>query len=54
VTLEDFIIYYDIAYNGTPDEKILLSFMMLDRKGQQRIDMEAYKFFWQQQIYMYG
>jgi hypothetical protein len=33
VTLEDYIIYSDIAYNGTPDEKIMLSFMMFDSKG---------------------
>ena len=34
VTLEDYIVYSDIAYHGTPDEKIMLSFMMLDRNGQ--------------------
>jgi hypothetical protein len=31
ITLEDYLVYNDISYYGTDEEKDMLTFMMLDR-----------------------
>ena len=54
LTLEDYLVYNDVSFYGTEKEKSMLTFMMLDKRGNNRVDLDGYRHFWQQYIYMYG
>lgn len=43
-----------MIYNGSQDEKDKISFMMLDMRGQGKIDFHSYEKFWINFLYMYG
>ena len=43
-----------MSFHGTDQEKTMLTFMMMDDVGKGRVNIEAFRFFWQQYIYMYG
>ena len=53
-TLEDLLVYNDVAYYGTPYEKNLVQFMMFDRDGNQSISFEEFEKFWKEYIYVYA
>ncbi len=43
-----------MIYNGSQEEKDKISFMMLDMRGQGKIDFHSYEKFWINFLYMYG
>ena len=46
LTLEDYLVYNDVSFYGTDEEKNLLTFMMLDKNGNKKVDLEGYRYFW--------
>ena len=54
IRLTDYIGYSDVIYYGTQDEKDQISFMMLDCKGEGKIDFVSYEKFWINFLHMYG
>ena len=54
IVVEDYIIYMDMIYHGTEDEKDLISFMMLDEVGLGKITFPFYENFLIQFYSMYG
>jgi hypothetical protein len=50
----DYIIYSDMIYHGTEEEKSRVSFLMLDIRGKGAIDLTHYKKFWEEFLFMYG
>ena len=46
ITLEDWLVYNDIVYHGTQEEKNKLNFRMLDLNGCGSISFEVYEAFW--------
>jgi hypothetical protein len=54
ITVEDYLVYHDIIYYGTSDEKNKISFLMLDLEATGHITLETYENFWLQQMTMYG
>ena len=45
IVKEDYIIFMDMLYNGTPEDKHKISFMMCDVKGEGKVLFEDYKRF---------
>ena len=54
LVVEDYIIYMDMIYNGTQDEKNKISFMMCDVKGEGKVFYDDYRHFWIKFLEMYG
>lgn len=54
LTVEDYLVYNDVSFHGTDQEKTMLTFMMMDDGGKGRVTIEMFRFFWQQYIFMYG
>jgi len=54
ITRVDYVEYSDMIYNGSQEEKDKISFMMLDLRGQGKIDFHSYEKFWINFLYMYG
>ena len=54
IVVEDYLVYYDIIYNGNEVEKARLSFLMLDLEATGLIYEAVYERFWRQQLSMYG
>ena len=54
IVVEDYIIYMDMIYNGTEDEKELISFMMLDEVGLGKVVFPFYENFLIQYFQMVG
>ena len=54
IVVEDYIIYMDMIYHGTDDEKDLISFMMIDEVGLGKIVFPFYENFLIQFYNMYG
>ena len=52
--LEDYILYMDLIYNGSVEEKNRISFMMIDEIGNGKITLPLYENFWIQFLQMYG
>ena len=52
--MEDYIVYMDMIYHGTEDEKDQISFMMLDEVGLGKITFPFYENFLIQFYNMYG
>ena len=52
--MEDYIIYMDMIYNGTQEEKDKISFMMIDEVGMSKITFPFYENFLIQFHRMYG
>ena len=46
ITVIDYAIYLDIINHGTEDEKLEVSFMMLDVRGEGMIILDSFDFFW--------
>ena len=51
--MEDYLVYQDIVYNGTQEEKDEISFKILDIVGAGRITYESYEEFWLSFLKMY-
>ena len=43
-----------MLYMGENKEKAKLSFLMLDMEGKGRVNLENYRDFWQEFLFMYG
>lgn len=54
IRLVTYVEYSDILYHGTQQEKDRIGFMMLDLKGEGKIDFKAYEVFWINFLHMYG
>ena len=54
IVVEDYIVYMDMIYHGSEDEKDLISFMMLDEVGLGKITFPFYENFLIQFYSMYG
>jgi len=54
IRLVTYVEYSDIIYNGTQNEKDRIGFMMLDVKGEGKIDFESFEKFWINFLFMYG
>ena len=54
LTVEDYLVYNDVSFHGTDQEKTMLTFMMMDHVGNGRVNIDGFRFFWQQYIFMYG
>ena len=54
IVVEDYLIYMDMIYHGTDDEKDHISFMMLDEVGLGKITFPFYENFLIQFYNMYG
>ena len=54
IVVEDYIVYMDMIYHGTEDEKDKISFMMLDEVGLGKITFPFYENFLIQFYSMYG
>ena len=51
---EDYVLYMDMIYKGTDDEKDLISFMMIDEVGHGKITFPFYENFIMQFFRMFG
>ena len=54
IVAEDYIIYMDMVYNGTQEDKNKISFMMVDVLGEGKVFFEDYRNFWIKFLEMYG
>ena len=54
IVAEDYIIYMDMIYNGTQEEKNKISFMMVDVTGDGKVFFDDYRNFWIKFLEMYG
>ena len=54
IVVEDYIIYMDLIYHGSDDEKDLIAFMMIDEVGQGKITFPFYENFMVQYYNMIG
>ena len=54
IVLEDYVIYMDMIYYGSQEEKDQIAFKMMDIQGQQKIYLEDYTHFWIKFLEMYG
>lgn len=54
ITPVDYIAYSDMIYYGTEEEKATVSFHMIDISGKGSIDLQHYRKFWEEFLYMYG
>jgi hypothetical protein len=52
--LEEWIVYYDIVYNGTQVEKNEVNFRMLDLEGTGEIRLESFEKFWKSFLIFYS
>ena len=48
LTIEDYLVYNDVAFYGTAEEKVMLSFMMMQKKGNDKTSLQVEEFahFW--------
>ena len=54
IVVEDYIMYMDLIYDGTPEQKNRISFMMCDVKGEGKVSYGDYRHFWIKFLEMHG
>ncbi len=54
ISLEQYLVYNDKLNNGTQDEKIQLTFKMIDAKNRGKVEYEDFKLFWMSFIELYS
>jgi len=54
ISLEEYLIYNDVVYHGSDEDKTKLSFELMDLKGKGQIDLQAYQEFWAGILSMYS
>ena len=54
IGLLEYLVYNDVIYYGSPEEKFINSFKMMDLEGQGQITLNSFIEFWKQFFKMYG
>ena len=54
ITIEDLLVYNDMQYHGSRQEKDMIQFMMFDKHSRGEVSLPEFEDFWKQFMYVYA